>query len=90
MQLLLLLAVVLSVLHAHPLQREWWQWKVQYGRRYGSVVEERTKRNAWMQNYDYIRKHSNRTVGYQLLLNQFADMVSIKLSIFYMASITLE
>lgn len=76
MQLLVVLTLVLSVLYAHPLHREWRQWKVQHGRMYRSAVEERKRRDVWIQNYDYIHKHNRKHPGFKLAHNQFADMVS--------------
>lgn len=74
-RLLVVLTVALSVLNAHRLQSEWWQWKAEHGRRYGSAVEEVNRREVWAQNYDYIRNHNHRNQGMKLSLNQFADMV---------------
>ena len=74
-QLLVLLAVSLSVLNAHLLRSEWWQWKREHGRKYGSAVEEVKRRDVWAQNYDYIRNHNRKNQGTKLSLNQFADMV---------------
>lgn len=76
MQLLVVLTLVLNVLDAHPLHREWWQWKIKHGRTYKSAVEEKAKRDVWMQNNDYINRHNSKNPGFRLALNQFADMVS--------------
>jgi hypothetical protein len=73
MQLLVALAVCLSVLYAHPVQREWLQWKAEQSRQYDSVVEEEARRAAWLINYDYVNSNN---LAFKLSLNQFADMVS--------------
>lgn len=76
MQLLVVLTLVVNVLHAHPLHREWWQWKIKHGRMYKSTMEEKARRDVWMQNKDYITRHNSKNPGFRLALNQFADMVS--------------
>ena len=72
-----LLAVTVCVLHAHP-ALEWWQWKTVHGRRYQDTVEEAARRDIWMTNYDFVQKHNTKNGGIKLELNQFADMVSKK------------
>ena len=76
MQLLVVLAVCASVLHAHPLQREWQQWKVEHNRQYDGIVEEESRRDTWLQNHDYIHKHNRNNPVFKLSLNQYADLVS--------------
>ena len=76
MQLLVVSALCLIVVHAHPLQGEWWQWKADHSRQYDSVAKEETRRAVWLQNYDYINKHNRNNLAFKLSLNQFVDMVS--------------
>lgn len=60
---------------------EWFAWKRQHQRNYTSDFEELERYIIWRSNKLYVHYHNKYadTFGYTLRLNQFGDLVSMKL-----------
>ena len=75
MHAVLLMSVLLGVLYAKPLRKEWQLWKERHGKNYMSALEEESRWAAWLQNHQPIQKHNSQNSTFRVKLNQFADMV---------------
>ncbi|XP_042858750.1 cathepsin L-like [Penaeus japonicus] len=75
------LACVLAVAAASPsLRHNWSRFKVEHGRHYASVEEERYRLSVFEQNQQFIDEHNaqfeNGEVTFTLKMNQFGDMTT--------------
>lgn len=65
---------------ATPLEAEWQLWKQQHGKSYEDDEQELLRSAVWTKNYQYIEKHNRGNHTFKLGLNEFADIVSLKLN----------
>ncbi len=87
MKFLVLLSLIgLAASRAHyELLEEWNLWKDQYGRSYGSEEEDLERHIVWLSNKKYIEQHNANAhvFGFTLAMNDFGDMVSFVLTLWY-------
>lgn len=80
-----LVLLLTSVKATEQLQfiEEWILWKTEHHKSYSGEQDEIEKHSVWMANREFVINHNANWPehGYSLALNQFADLVSMLLSI---------
>ncbi|VEN51728.1 unnamed protein product [Callosobruchus maculatus] len=75
---LLLVAVLVLVADALSVKEEWQQFKLDYGKTYRSLVEEKLRFSIFQDNVRKIKEHNGEydkgVVSYAMKVTQFADM----------------
>lgn len=63
------------IVHGSIVQREWEQWKLQYGKNYSDTVQEQVRKDVWIHNYHRIAWHNQQKKSFSIASNQFTDLV---------------
>lgn len=53
----------------------WQQWKLEYNKEYADLVDEQTRRDIWLTNYQRVIKHNQNEKSFFIAMNQFSDLV---------------
>ena len=80
MNTVLIALSIFTVVLSMPLEVEWNQWRQLHGKIYSDEDEQKSKM-TWLENYQYIQKHNSENHQFKLGLNEFADMVSLLLTL---------
>ena len=58
------------------MNQEWHSWKERHDKFYADPVEEGIRHSTWLENKRLVEEHNeNKSHGYTLGLNHFADLV---------------
>ena len=80
MKLLLLFAAVIGLGYSRgysaALDDLWGHWKSQHTKMYDDEATESVRRLAWESNWRFVQQHNSEGHGYEVEMNEFADLVS--------------
>lgn len=75
-QLLVLLLAVSTTL-GFKYTQEWEQWKSDHAKKYESDAVEKHRYSIWEKNMMFVEQHNAEEAGFEVEMNEFADLVSL-------------
>jgi cathepsin L len=87
MKLLFLLIAIPVIISAFSVEDSFSSWKLLHNKQYKSKYEHAYRLNVYKANLDYVENHNRQNLGFELGMNEFADLTSEEFGQLYLSKV---